>query len=923
MRWTGFALGFLIAFAAEGSFIPDFKVRPDDYTVLMAADGNNPEGLKPWISDHRKSQVKEWPLGGTATWLIGNTAFAASYDNLRSEFTNLPLSKRLTMPLFWVHGEPKEILLDYVDRIKEGGNGNFVLEPRPHPDWLGPHWWSDFATILDYAQTKGIGCYIYDEGKGWQSFNAGGKVPRAHMFKTLRSTVVDVAGPTLHKGSGYSGANYIKTIAGKFLDNKFVNLARGRVAGASSFSGPGGEADKATDGNMDSRWSTGKGMKTGQWLEVDFGSDVTFNCTLIREPLALDRTTSYNIQYWDGKSWVTCVTGTGIGYERKDKFKDVTASKIRLLINSAWSDPTICEFEVYRGDPTTTGLDASTLTDLTQNIKDGNLSWDVPTGTWRIMNFFYETALRSSLDLASQDAIDWYLDYVIKPHYEHTKPRQILGSFYDEPYFRGTWGKGMENDSPHWKEMMVSQFQRLLGEDHDKATYEYWRTLCERMGRVGYGTYRDYLHAKDGILIGHDNEDRPSCRPLDFGSGALNLMEKQKYQDMPGLDLVSDQMYTRQEKYWIYQLPKLVSSVAISNNLPNHYSLCEIFGAYRQLTWTDRKWLGDWCQVHGVNVMIPHAFNAKGSMKDPDPDCPPFYYYTGDETNWPNYKSWCERQNRLSYMLTGNDANNYSIAPVAMLWPGYSKYVDESWNDLCYPYNFQTALDRVQYDHQLLTYDRFENTAMLNPTTREIELFNSKYKILIMPPVEHIPYATLVKVKQFYDNGGVIMGWQRVPSRSAKFGNSDAEIQKLSASLWDNLMPTTSLTPIKSNANGGKTYFIGAADEETILANLRRILSNASIDSDFKVISGTFDKWTGYNHRKRNGVDVFMVWNGTATEATITARFQAAGGPELWNPTTLAVTPLKATRISLNEVEVELTIPADESCLIVFKPLRD
>ena len=35
-----------------GAFVPDFKVRPDDYTVLMAADGNTPEGLKPWIPDH-------------------------------------------------------------------------------------------------------------------------------------------------------------------------------------------------------------------------------------------------------------------------------------------------------------------------------------------------------------------------------------------------------------------------------------------------------------------------------------------------------------------------------------------------------------------------------------------------------------------------------------------------------------------------------------------------------------------------------------------------------------------------------------------------------------------------------------------------------------------------------------------------------
>jgi len=726
-----------------------------------------------------------------------------AYDSLKSDFLNLPLNKRLTMPLFWLHGEDKKTLLDYVDRIKDGGNGSFVLEPRPHPDWLGPKFWSDFSAILDYARTKGMGGYIYDEGKGWQSFTAGGNVPPQHKFKYLRSTAIDVTGPSAYNGSDYGGPTYIKTIAGR---------------------------------------------------------------------------------YDDGKD----------------------------------------------------SLDAASLLDLSQSITKGKLSWNVPAGKWKIMKFTYDfqqedPAMTKQLDLASQDAIDWYLDYVIKPHYEHAKPGQILGSFYDEPFFFGTWGKGMENDSPHWKEMMVGCFYPLRGEAAHQAAYEYWSVLGDRMARVGYGSYRDYLHSKGGKLIGHDNEHGPGCAPLGFGGGALNLMEKQKYQDIPGMDLVCDQLYMREEKYWLYQLPKLISSVSITNNLPGHYAMCEIFGAYtpNRLTWAERKWQGDWCQVHGLNVLIPHAFNPKGSTQNPDEDCPPFYYYTGDEANWPKYKSWCERQNRLSYMLTGNDDENYSIAPVAMLWPGYSKYVDETWVDSnCYPYNFQTALDRAYFDHQLLTYDRFEKTASLNPATKQIELYNSKYKVLIVPPVQHIPYATLAKAKQFHEDGGVVIGWQRAPSKSAKFGNSDREIQDLSVALWNSLTPAASFTPIKKNANGGKTYFIAATDEQTILENLRRILNNAGIDSDFKVINGTWkapneciaEKWTGHNHRKRNGLDVFMVWNGAATAATITVRLQAAGTPELWNPTTRAITPLNPVRISQNRVEVTLNLPAEESGLIVFRP---
>ena len=51
-----------------GRFVPDFRIKPDDYTVLMVADGRNPGGLRAWIDDHRRMQVKNWPLGGQTTW---------------------------------------------------------------------------------------------------------------------------------------------------------------------------------------------------------------------------------------------------------------------------------------------------------------------------------------------------------------------------------------------------------------------------------------------------------------------------------------------------------------------------------------------------------------------------------------------------------------------------------------------------------------------------------------------------------------------------------------------------------------------------------------------------------------------------------------------------------------------------------------
>ena len=56
----------LIAFqetclTAAESFVPDFRLKPEDYTVLMAADAKLPTGLKPFQAGaHGKFHVTGW-----------------------------------------------------------------------------------------------------------------------------------------------------------------------------------------------------------------------------------------------------------------------------------------------------------------------------------------------------------------------------------------------------------------------------------------------------------------------------------------------------------------------------------------------------------------------------------------------------------------------------------------------------------------------------------------------------------------------------------------------------------------------------------------------------------------------------------------------------------------------------------------------
>ena len=43
-------------------------------------------------------------------------------------------------PLFWQHGEPETVLKEEMHRMRESGIDSFIVESRPHPDFLSYGW---------------------------------------------------------------------------------------------------------------------------------------------------------------------------------------------------------------------------------------------------------------------------------------------------------------------------------------------------------------------------------------------------------------------------------------------------------------------------------------------------------------------------------------------------------------------------------------------------------------------------------------------------------------------------------------------------------------------------------------------------------------------------------------------------------------
>ncbi len=715
----------------------------------------------------------------------------AQWDRHEQQFRDLPVeARRLTGPLFWLHGdenETKERLEGYIDKVAEGGNGCFTAESRPHKDWLGPAWYRDLGICLDQAKKRNLQMWIFDE-RWWPSQSVAGKVPPAYAAKTLVAESVRIHGPSPVSAEGHGGDRYIATVAGRL--------------------------------NRD---------------------------------------------------------GEVIG---------------------------------------------DTLIDLAKHIKNGKLSWNAPVGEWVVIRFHHRQApglgqgggRTLSVDGASRDCTEWFIKTVYQPHYDRFKDdfgKTIPGFFYDEPETCGDWGTEvpviLAEWGVDWKKAYVAYTGKLAGDDDLAARYQYIEAVAEAWGRVMYGGMTSWCEERGVKSIGHMMEHgNLYLRP---GYCAGDLMRLQKYSSMGGIDLVCEQMYPGTRPPTIYQTPKLGSSVSHVYGKQDDIAMCEIFGGYGQkLTYPEMKWLTDQHQVRGINFMVPHSFNPKAPN---DRDYPPYFYNDGHEPRWPLYKVWADYSSRLSLMLTGG----HHVCPVAILFSGNALRV----GDYVTPEHLTTVLQDAQYDADWLPFEAFIDEATeLTPTGGgRIMLHGERYRVLVVPPTEAIPVPVLAKVKQFMDAGGVVIGYGRLPSKSATIGQPAEMVAYWRKQIWGD-SPVMGAAACHTSSAGGRAYFL---PERPDVALIKAVLhQDAGVNPVVEVTHGDPGDWLHVLHRMKDQRNVYLICNqdhrGGARELAL--QFHGVdGAPEIWDPmrNEMSSVPFKRER---DRCEIEIRLEPMESVLVVF-----
>ncbi len=556
------------------------------------------------------------------------------------------------------------------------------------------------------------------------------------------------------------------------------------------------------------------------------------------------------------------------------------------------------------------------IVDLHDFITAGTLSWQAPAGKWQVMKFTHIQAPglgqngQVSVDGASRDCTEWFIQTVYQPHFDRFGGdfgTAIPGFFYDEPETQGDWGTELNATlkewNVDWKKAYVAYKFGLSGEDDIAARYQYLDAFAETWGRVMYGGMADWCRQHKVLSMGHFMEHGYLYVHPQYCAG--DMMRLQKYSDMGGLDLVCQQMYPGTRPHDIYQTPKLASSITHVFDKANDITMCEMFGAYGQdITYPQMKWLTDQMQVRGVNFMIPHSFNPRAPF---DGDCPPYFYNGGFEPRYPLYRVYADYTSRLSLMLSGGR----HVCPIALLFSGTSKQVGH----MVTPEDMTSAIQDSLFDCDWLPFEVFEGKAEL--TNREVTLNRERYQVLVVPPVEVIPYATLLKVKQFFDQGGIVVGYGFLPSKSATVGKTSADIAAICQAIWGGA-PTPGTATCNRNDQSGKSYLL---PEKPSSDELTQVLKeDAGLPPALEVVEGKTDNWLHILHRVKCGRDVFLVCNQNDQGPARTFKFRTAapGTPEAWDAMRNEVRSVACRSVG-NMTEFSLTLEPMESVLLVFQ----
>lgn len=431
--------------------------------------------------------------------------------------------------------------------------------------------------------------------------------------------------------------------------------------------------------------------------------------------------------------------------------------------------------------------------DITRNASEEALYFDFPSGMWRI--YFIKKTRRhipkrwiGYIDMLNPESVDLFVKTVYDAHYDNLSDEfgeTFLGFFSDEPSFRNTkeneagvevgkeeecypWSDGVhELFLKHYKEDAIIKLASLWTGFKNKGErdvrYLYMDYITKEYSKNFCGALADWCHEHNVSYIGHIIEDNRI--DVVTGAGPGHYFRALDKQDMSGIDIVLSQILPgirnvdhavicsykySNHAFFKYMLAKLGSSMAHLDESKHGDAMCEIFGAFGWVEGTKMmKWLSDHMLVRGINYFVPHAFSPK---KDDD-DCPPVFYFTGNNPEYKYLGAIFAYLERCSKMLSGGKHK----ADCAILYDAEEKWMGTG---TCPLEKVAMELYTHQIDFDIVPTDYFEKMSVEDGV---IKINGEEFKALVVPGTEYIDKHTEMLLKKLKAEGASVVFVQDKP----------------------------------------------------------------------------------------------------------------------------------------------------------------
>lgn len=355
--------------------------------------------------------------------------------------------------------------------------------------------------------------------------------------------------------------------------------------------------------------------------------------------------------------------------------------------------------------------------------------------------------------------------------------KTIPGIFTDEPTVKGFSERLEEPDLTWiaWSEVLAEEFERrrgysiwellpflfFRGAASSQIRYDYWLTVTETFSESYTKQIGDWCREHGLQFTGHfHSEGSIVGQALNSGS----VMSHYRYLDIPGIDTLC-------EKTDEHLTLKQVSSVA--NQLGKKQVITETYGVTGwDLTFENRRWIGDWQFALGVNLLTHHLswYSLRGCRKR---DYPPSFNY---HTNWWNHnKSMEDYYARLSAVLSEGKLtrNVLVIHPATSVWSRLGRSVNAaSWKNSAgneailaeYDRSFNAFVNRLVELH--IDFDLGDELIMKDFAAAvggAMHVGEAQYHLVVLPSLHNLMSSTLELLLAYMRSGGKVVSFGEIP----------------------------------------------------------------------------------------------------------------------------------------------------------------